>query len=357
MSRLIVKNLPAYLDEGRLKAVFATRNPVITDVKIVRRPDGTSRRFGFVGFKSPDEALDVQGYFHKTFIDTARIDVSIAKAIEDDGLKARAEERQKRIRGSRGGGDGHQAGMPRAGKEVDLQPGGPHASVAAGANMKDKAVTRSGRGSKSISFDDFMQVMAPRSKRKSWKNEDGDTDADAKLTVDEFSGAENAKPPKVKKAKYISEAAESRETNDAENAQAVAQPQDSVATDEKMTDLEYMYKRMRRKVGVEPEEKGYEQSDGEKDDARDGEELDEESAIDSDNDDAAEKLRQEKQRRRMEDKARKDQEDVDTIMESGRLFVRNLPFEASEEELQTYFSQYGTVTQVSCVAGQAFFQI
>ena len=34
-------------------------------------------------------------------------------------------------------------------------------------------------------------------------------------------------------------------------------------------------------------------------------------------------------------------------MTTGRLFVRNLPFSAKEEELEAYFSRYGDVSQVS----------
>lgn len=84
MSRLIVKNLPPYLNEARLKEHFSSQGASITDSKLVRRPDGTSRRFGFVGFKTEEDAQKALGYFNRTFIDTARIDVSFANAITDE---------------------------------------------------------------------------------------------------------------------------------------------------------------------------------------------------------------------------------------------------------------------------------
>ena len=55
MSRLIVKGLPTYLTDARLREHFAQKGTV-TDVKLMRRPDGTSRRFGFVGFRTEAEA-------------------------------------------------------------------------------------------------------------------------------------------------------------------------------------------------------------------------------------------------------------------------------------------------------------
>lgn len=39
--------------------------------------DGTSRQFGFVGFRSEDEANSALKYFNRTFMDTARITVEV----------------------------------------------------------------------------------------------------------------------------------------------------------------------------------------------------------------------------------------------------------------------------------------
>ena len=80
MSRLIVKNLPAYLTQDRLHKYFeAPDGPggTLTDVKLVSRPDGTSRRFGFVGYKTPQEAQRAQKWFNRTFVDSSRIAVDI----------------------------------------------------------------------------------------------------------------------------------------------------------------------------------------------------------------------------------------------------------------------------------------
>ena len=89
MSRLIIKNLPPYLTPEALRKHFtgqASKNAAstssspsktftLTDAKIAYKPDGTSRRFGFVGFKTEKEAEEAKRWFDKSFIDSMRINV------------------------------------------------------------------------------------------------------------------------------------------------------------------------------------------------------------------------------------------------------------------------------------------
>lgn len=90
MSRLIIKNLPPYLTPDTLRKHFtgqASKNVAstssspktftLTDAKIAYKPDGTSRRFGFVGFKTEKEAEEAKRWFDKSFIDSMRINVEV----------------------------------------------------------------------------------------------------------------------------------------------------------------------------------------------------------------------------------------------------------------------------------------
>ena len=95
MSRLIVRGLPSYLTDARLREHFSQKGAV-TDVKLMRRPDGTSRKFGFVGYRSDQEAQQALDYFNRTFIDTSRITVELAKKIGDEELTKQREERRSR---------------------------------------------------------------------------------------------------------------------------------------------------------------------------------------------------------------------------------------------------------------------
>ena len=80
MSRLIVKNLPSYVTPAKLREHLEQKKGpggTLTDVKVSSKPDGTSRCFGFVGYKSNQEALAAQNWFNQTFIDSTRISVHV----------------------------------------------------------------------------------------------------------------------------------------------------------------------------------------------------------------------------------------------------------------------------------------
>jgi multiple RNA-binding domain-containing protein 1 len=80
MSRLIVKNLPSYTTPALLRDHFSqSKGPrgTITDVKVVLKQDGTARRFGFVGFRTDEEASRAKEWYDKTFIDSTRVRVEI----------------------------------------------------------------------------------------------------------------------------------------------------------------------------------------------------------------------------------------------------------------------------------------
>jgi multiple RNA-binding domain-containing protein 1 len=79
MSRLIIKNLPSYITPARLQDHFESKKGPggsLTDVKVALKPDGTSRRFGFVGYKTEKQATAAKEWFDRTFIDSNRIGVS-----------------------------------------------------------------------------------------------------------------------------------------------------------------------------------------------------------------------------------------------------------------------------------------
>ena len=48
--------------------------------------NGRSRRFGFIGYRNEEEAQQAVDYFNKTFIDTMRITVELAKAVGAEDL-------------------------------------------------------------------------------------------------------------------------------------------------------------------------------------------------------------------------------------------------------------------------------
>ena len=57
-----MKGLPSYVDEKRLRKYFSSRG-VVTDAKVIRRKDGKSRCFGFVGFQNEKDASNARDFF------------------------------------------------------------------------------------------------------------------------------------------------------------------------------------------------------------------------------------------------------------------------------------------------------
>ena len=82
MSRLIVKGLPKSVTAEELKEHFS-RCGYITDVRLVHTRAGIFRRFGFIGYATEKQAKEAVAYFHNTFIGSSRVEVQIAKPYGD----------------------------------------------------------------------------------------------------------------------------------------------------------------------------------------------------------------------------------------------------------------------------------
>ncbi|XP_012324437.2 probable RNA-binding protein 19 [Aotus nancymaae] len=82
MSRLIVKNLPNGMKEERFRQLFAAFG-TLTDCSLKFTKDGKFRKFGFIGFKTEEEAQKALKHFNKSFIDTSRITVEFCKSFGD----------------------------------------------------------------------------------------------------------------------------------------------------------------------------------------------------------------------------------------------------------------------------------
>lgn len=82
-SRLIVKNLPRKITRKQLEEHFSKLGTV-TDAKLALTRSGAFRRFAFVGYSSEEEAEKAARYFNKTFINSSRIEVELARPIGDE---------------------------------------------------------------------------------------------------------------------------------------------------------------------------------------------------------------------------------------------------------------------------------
>ncbi|KAE9975580.1 hypothetical protein BLS_002530 [Venturia inaequalis] len=79
-SRIFVRNLPPNLSEDDFKTHFSKQH-AITDAKYIGH-----RRIGYVGFKTPEDAINAVKYFNKSFIRMSRIGVELARPASDNSL-------------------------------------------------------------------------------------------------------------------------------------------------------------------------------------------------------------------------------------------------------------------------------
>jgi multiple RNA-binding domain-containing protein 1 len=77
MSRIIVKNIPKEITDKELSDHFSKKG-VITDVKIMKKENGQSRKFAFIGFKKEEDGINSIKYFNNTFLWTCKIIVESA---------------------------------------------------------------------------------------------------------------------------------------------------------------------------------------------------------------------------------------------------------------------------------------
>lgn len=82
MSRVIVKNLPNNITAEKVKEKFSEFGRV-TDIQLKYTPDGKFRKFGFVGFESSEEANNALKHLDKTFFGTNRIEVQTCAELGD----------------------------------------------------------------------------------------------------------------------------------------------------------------------------------------------------------------------------------------------------------------------------------
>lgn len=81
-SRIFVKNLPPNITEADFRKHFSAHGREVTDVKLIPQ-----RRIGFVGYKSHEDAAKAVKYFNRSFIRMSRVAVDFAKPIADSTVR------------------------------------------------------------------------------------------------------------------------------------------------------------------------------------------------------------------------------------------------------------------------------
>ena len=177
MSRIIVKNIPTKIDETKLQELFEQCGQV-TDVKIQKCRNGRSRHFGFVGYHNELEAETAVKHFNKTFLNSVRIEVEIAKRYGDPSIP-RPWSRYAKGSSAFAKLQKHQSKKDDYGEEKSD-------SIGMGSNKstKDQQLKYEAQKSKLTkmlgdyydlekdpTFKEFVSLHSKKDKRKTWNNE------------------------------------------------------------------------------------------------------------------------------------------------------------------------------------------
>nr|CAB3488225.1 unnamed protein product [Digitaria exilis] len=233
-SRLCVKNLPKGADEKRLREVFSRKGEV-TDAKVIRTKDGKSRKFAFIGFKTNEDAEEALKYFNNTYIDTCKITCEVARKIGDpDAPRPWSRHSLKKP---------EYASKDKTDAEaVDALP----KSTKVQGKSADVSGSKGGV-TNDPKFQEFLEVMQPRSKAKMWTNDTTAT-LDGAAT-DVVVTKESKKPQKTAPASEddasSEESSDEEMTNDLSSKDASGELQTDRKQDD-MTDADFFKSKIKK---------------------------------------------------------------------------------------------------------------
>ncbi|KAF9618217.1 hypothetical protein IFM89_000852 [Coptis chinensis] len=338
MSRICVKNLPKSVEEKRLRDHFSQRGE-ITDAKLIRTKDGKSRQFCFIGYRTEQEAEQAITYFNNSYLDTYKIVCEIARKVGDADIPRPWSRHSAKKEEAVNVGKKEEVGDKSMGK-------GKFKKVKENIDVSDPLLQ------------EFLQVMQPRSQSKLWANDTvGSTlDRNDKPSAKETRLEKASSKPKV----LVQEESEEKD-NELTKPRSVKKSRDP-ALDEALNDMDYMKSRVRKDWSESESDSDSDSELGNGEDAidesPDGEDFHEEN-VDEDHDEHTENPLV--TRAEVADPygnsdggepgniphASKDVKEQ--VLETGRLFVRNLPYTATEDDLTELFQKFGDLSEVHLV--------
>ncbi len=357
MSRLCVKGLPPRITEQRLREHFAALGE-LTDVRIALTRAGASRGFAFIGYKDEAAAARAVSYFNKTFLDTSRLQVELATEIDDKSALQGAWSRhtkaklagQKVPAGKKQLADAPLAAPAAATAPAPTEAGGKPmrgllAAVAAG--VKDTAALR-----------EFLALSRPAAAAPTWANDDlvsrrpaaaataasGIVDgaapakkASSKRPRKDSAGSSDseeyqdlpgaAKTSKVASKRARGVSADEDEDDGAETAaKAAKSTTKSDGKGKSTSDMDFLRSKVSR--SLDDDEDGNDDMDADGDEA-----MGEDDAA------AAPSIASKRAAKAIAAPVTVVESGGDGVGDTGRLFVRNLPFASTEDEITAHFKR------------------
>ncbi|CAI2169287.1 17355_t:CDS:10 [Funneliformis geosporum] len=264
----------------------------VTDAKIMKTSDGKSRYFGFIGYRTEREANEALKYFNNTYIHTSRIVVEHAKPVNDSSLS---------------------------------RPWSAHSVGSSKYEMNHQQFRQ--QNPNNISLD---------GNSKNAKTQESDED---ELYQDLPKKGKKVVVKSTNSNNYMSETSSS-ESEDEEM-------QDVDTTINSISDTDWLKSRMKGKLDLEDEGESLDDSSSDNESSQSDEENDN-IDVQSYHTDSEEVQTQDILPNKEANNSNQSDEvpAEESIGETGRLFVRNLPYICTEEDLRKEFVKFGPLAEV-----------
>ncbi|KAF8412655.1 hypothetical protein HHK36_000623 [Tetracentron sinense] len=338
MSRICVKNLPKYAVEDRLREFFSQKGEV-TDAKLMRTKDGKSRQFAFVGFRTEQEAEEALKYFNNSYLDTSRITCEIARKVGDPNIprpwsRYSAKKQEK------------------SAEEMNKVTGAK--SLSLGDSKGETENFKKSSENNDPQLQEFLQVMQPRTKSKLWAN---DTLGAPLIEENSKVSRKHTQPTKEEKKQSVPMQVEFGENDERENGYShkhMAKRSHVLARNEVISDIDYFKSRVKKEWSDS-------ESDGDdNDDDSLNENLDDHDVKECYGTHKGDPPQEKVEHEGLSEEANGEmidqgnpslglKDEKEEELETGRLFVRNLPYTATEDDLEELFRKFGDVSQVHLV--------
>ena len=309
----------------------------ITDCKILKNAQGKSRKVAFVGFRQPEQAAHVIEKFHRTFLNMSRITVeaATAKRNEKDGIN--------KEKGTDGKAKYEKTNQDDKKKEMSI--------------VDDKADVE--KTDKDRKVEEFLSLMgATKSKSKFWSNDTtGEEDISQPVLKSEDDNSDSDSDSSSDNSSSSSSSGSDDEDSNEDNHSSKPTKESGEKKDESaLSDMDFLRSKTKQVDDLEASENeddsdsssSTSSSSSDSDDDSEIEKMDEDEIEDNDNHKPSQQPVD-----RLKDKnteADDDEDDAQQLAEATgasktRLFVRNLAFQTTEEELEQYFSPFGKLTE------------
>ena len=335
-SRLFVKNLPNGCTEGKLKEILSEKGRV-TDVQLKFDQHGKFRHFGFVGFKTAEEAEAARQYFHNTFIGASKISIEECRKLSDYVPPARRNKVERTSANSEPLGVGKQVNQSQKSSEKVEKP----------------VKKRKGEVEKP-EVEEFIELH--QKKRQKVQSDDQGTEEidDSSASVDEEEPNKIEEKSDMEFLKSKKASATSKTPQEGKYGRLFEIKVRNLPYKVKKKEIKHFFaplkpKSMRRPPGIKgiayvgfSTEKELKQAMVKHRSFIGNNRIHLTRFIRKDDSTGLDDSGWSGLWKQKEDELRKT---TDTIGESGRIFIRNLSYETTEGEIEELFGKFGTLTE------------